>query len=427
MDINRKTAYLTLLDIEKNKAYSNLSLKNNIGQQKPQNQPFVREIVYGVLKNKLLLDYYLSPFIRSGLTKLKKQDITLLRMGAYQLIYMNSVPHYAAVNETVALARYFAKGRERFINGVLRNLSKKIDDNCLPPLPDRNADFIKYSSVRYSVNPWIVKLWEDAYGQERAEKILSASNDIPGLSIRVNTLKNTPDELKDKLERQGFQVRFSEHTSRGLIVNGTGVLDTELFKEGMFSVQDEASIIASDILGAKPGDLVIDVCAAPGGKTFATAEMMKNRGKIISMDKYMHKLEMMQKEAEKNKMDIVHTICHDSTTAIGDFEEKADRVLADVPCSGLGVLRRKPEIKYKSDEEMKELIARQGQILAASARYVRPGGVLVYSTCTINPEENERQIEKFTGNNTDYTVEKTINLFPTEGTDGFFICRMIKK
>jgi len=424
MDLNRKTAYEVLLDVEKNQAYSNLSLNNFIEKNKPDSPAFVREIVYGVLENKILLDHILSQLVLSGLKKVKKQDLTLLRMGVYQLMSMNSVPEYAAVNETVNMAKVFARGRERFVNGVLRGYTKKRDQLVMP---GKEADLAEYLSVMYSAEKWIVKLWLDAYGAEDTEAILEASNRTPELTVRTNLLKTGRTELKSILEGQGFEVSETLESPRGLIVKGSGILNTDAYREGLFSVQDEASMLASEALDAKPGDFVIDVCAAPGGKSFATAEMMSGEGRVCSMDIYEHKLKLMETQAKRTGITNIELICHDSTEALAEFAEKADKVLADVPCSGLGVIRRKPEIKYKGNEELQELIERQSKILAAASTYVKPGGTLVYSTCTINPAENQLQTEKFLYSNGDFEKVEERQLFPTMGIDGFYICKMVRK
>ncbi len=424
MDLNRKTAYEVLLDIEKNQAYSNLSLNRYIEKNKPDSQSFTRELVYGVLRNKILLDHILSQLVNSGLKKVKKQDLVLLRMGIYQLMGMDSVPEYAAVNETVKLAKYFARGRDGFINGVMRNYIKK---KSLLQLPDREKDMITYLSVRYSAEKWIVELWADAYGEEKTEQILRASNLTPELTIRVNLMKTSPDNLANQLESQGFQVSKTQLTDRGLAVKGSDLLQSKPYKEGLFSVQDEASILVSDTLGAVSGDVVMDVCAAPGGKTFATAELMSGGGKIYAMDIYEHKLKLMENQAKRSGITNIKLIYHDSTLALKEFENGADKVLADVPCSGLGVIRRKPEIKYKGNEELPELIKRQAKILSAAASYVKKGGSLVYSTCTINPAENQLQIDKFLSNNNDFKKVEERQLLPTMGIDGFYICKMIRE
>lgn len=423
MDVNRKTAYDVLLDIEKNGAYSNFALNHFIGRNHPENEAFVRELVYGVLETKLLLDYYLDALIPSGIKKLKKQDLTLLRMGVYQLRSMDSVPQYAAVNETVNMAKRLAKGRERFINGVLRGYIKKSEEI---QLPSREAQLTEYLSIAYSIQPQIVKLWLAEYGEQQTEEILAAVNRAPRMTVRVNQMKISRTELAERLRQEGFDAEESEKTPRGLTVSGSRLLESKAYKEGLFSVQDLASIMVSDILDAKPGQTVIDVCAAPGGKTLATAEMMENRGKIIAMDVYEHKLVLIEKQAQRCGINIIETKCHDSTEAAEELQETADCVLADVPCSGLGVICRKPEIKYKEDLNLQELTLRQAKILDAAASYVKPGGTLVYSTCTINQDENERQIERFLENHKDFKAEKALQLLPTEGTDGFFICKMTR-
>lgn len=423
MDVNRKTAYDVLLDIEKNGAYSNFALNHFIGRNHPENEAFVRELVYGVLETKMLLDYYLDALIPSGTKKLKKQDLTLLRMGVYQLRSMDSVPQYAAVNETVNMAKRLAKGRERFINGVLRGYIKKSEDI---QLPSRQAQLAEYLSIAYSIQPQIVNLWLAEYGEQQTEEILAAVNRAPKMTVRVNQMKTSRAELAKRLRQEGFDAEESEKTPRGLIVSGSRLLESGAYKEGLFSVQDLASIMVSDILNAKPGQTVIDVCAAPGGKTLATAEMMENCGKIVAMDVYEHKLALIEKQAERCGIAIIETKCHDSTEAAEALEGLADCVLADVPCSGLGVIGRKPEIKYKKDLDLQELTLRQAKILDAAASYVKPGGTLVYSTCTINKDENERQIERFSENHKDFKTEKALQLLPTEGTDGFFICKMTR-
>lgn len=424
MDINRKTAFDVLMDVEKNGAYSNLSLNSFIEKNRPDSPAFVRELAYGVLRNKLLLDWFLGQLIPSGLKKIKKQDMTLLRMGVYQLSYMKSVPEYAAVSETVNMAKKLARGRERFINGVLRGYIRNRQQLVLP---DREVNLEEYLSIVYSVERWIVRLWKDAYGAEKTEALLRASNETPELAVRVNLMKTDRKSLKEKLEALGFEAAESEVSDRALLVKGSGLLDTELYREGMFSVQDEASILASDALDAKPGDCIADVCAAPGGKTFATAELMAGKGVIYAMDKYEHKLKLMEAQAKRAGIDNIRLLQHDSTVPVEELKGQMDKVLADVPCSGLGVMRRKPEIKYKGRQELNELIERQRQILLAAASYVKAGGTLVYSTCTINPAENEKQIVEFLRGNKDFKALEQKQLLPDGGTDGFFICRMRKE
>jgi len=429
MDINRKTAFEVLCDMETNQSYSNLALNNYIEKNHPDNPAFVRELVYGVLENRILLDFYLNQLVTSGLRKVKKQDLTILRMGVYQILQMDSVPDYAAINESVILARKFCRGRDKFINGVLRNFQRR-QQELEGSLPDRSADPAKYLSVRYSAASWLVDLWMDAYGMDRTEELLAASNGRPLLCIRVNQLKADRKELMEKLAEAGFQTEAGTLSDRSILVTGkaTGILEHELFRDGWFSVQDEASTLAADRVNPKPGDLVVDVCAAPGGKTMAMAELMGTEGQIHAFDIYEHKLELIQKQAERLGTEIVKTRCHDGRTVLDELAGQADCVLADVPCSGLGVIRRKPEIKIKEDADLDfmELVQRQKEILEAAASYVKPEGTLVYSTCTVNPAENEEQVKRFCREHPEFQILSMEQLIPDRETDGFFIAKMIK-
>ena len=427
MDLNRKTAYEVLLDMETNQSYSNLALNNFIEKNKPENPAFVRELVYGVLENRILLDYYLAALVASGLKKVKKQDLTILRMGVYQILAMDSVPDYAAINESVVLARKFCRGRDKFINGVLRNFQRwQAELEAL--LPDRSSDPAKYLSVRYSAASWLVDLWLAAYGLDKTEGLLAASNGRPLLCLRTNLLKGTREELMQRLGEAGYQVEAGTLSDRSILVTGkgTGILEHDLFREGWFSVQDEASTLTADTVNPKPGNLVVDVCAAPGGKTMAMAELMGTEGEIYAFDIYEHKLKLIQEQAARLGTGIVKTRCQDGRIALKELEGQADCVLADVPCSGLGVIRRKPEIKTKDHAEMDfaELVQRQKEILESASTYVKPGGTLVYSTCTVNPAENEEQVRMFCEAHPEFHLDFMNQLMPDRETDGFFISKM---
>ncbi|MBS5334471.1 MAG: 16S rRNA (cytosine(967)-C(5))-methyltransferase RsmB [Clostridiales bacterium] len=419
MDLSRKTAFDVLLNMEKENSYSNLTLNRFIKQNKPENQGFTRELVYGVLENKLLLDYYLDALIKSGIKKTGKKEATLLRMGLYQIIFMDSVPEYAAVNETVNMAKRLCRGREGFINGVLRGYMKKEI-----PLPKKRKDFL---CVKYSFPGWITDLWSEQYGEDMCENLLEASNKRPRLSIRVNIMKTNPDLLTELLQKKGFDVSKGRFSGRILHVKGTGLLDLKEYKEGLFSVQDEASALAADMSGAEAGDYVIDVCAAPGGKTAAIGEMMNNQGTIKSFDIYEHKLSLIKEQADRLGLKIIDTGIMDGSIGSVYLKEKADKVLADVPCSGLGVIRHKPEIKYKEPKNLKALYEIQAAILEKSSEYLKNGGTLIYSTCTINDNENGNQIREFMKRHDDFKIEAEKQFLPVEDIDGFYICKMIKK
>jgi 16S rRNA (cytosine967-C5)-methyltransferase len=422
MDSGRRTAFQILLEVEEEKAFSNLSSNKYIKQNNPENPAFVRELVYGVLSNKLLLDYYLNLLIPSGIEKVKKREKTLLRMGLYQLKFMKNIPQYAAVNETVSLAKSLCRGREGFINGVLRGYIKKQGELQLPC-----DDTDEILSVKYSFSPWIIKMWKKQYGQESTIKLMEASNSRPVLCIRVNLMKTTVEELSHLLSEKGMVVDKGRYSDIVLYVSGSNILDLEEYKKGLFSIQDETSVLACQYLEPRPGDLVIDTCASPGGKTSAIGEMMDNRGKIISCDIYPHKLELIKKQADRLGITIIETKLLDGIKGDKALSGKADKVLVDAPCSGLGVIRKKPEIKYKEQKDIQKLIKVQSDILNNASYYVKPNGVLLYSTCTINKDENDEQIEKFIKTHEDFEILYEKQFLPTDGLDGFFICKMMKK
>ena len=423
MDVNRKTAYLSLVDVESKKAYSNLAINHQVIINKPNSQGFVRELVYGVLENKLLLDHYIDQLVINGIGSLKTPELTIIRMGIYQLGYMDSVPEYAAVNESVVLAKKYCRSKSGLVNGVLREyLSRKLQLK----LPDRSEDEVAYLSVKYSYAPWIVELWLDHYSTDFVEELMKAGNVTPPMTVRLNWLKVMKPDLIKKLEAKHFQVEEGRICQNALNIKGSRLLDTELYKLGMFTPQDESSMLVAEKLDPKHGETVMDVCAAPGGKTTAIAERMNNTGRIIASDIYRRKLDLIDKEARRLGITNIETRSCDATRVDSSMIQKADRVLVDAPCSGLGVVRRKPEIKYKElTEEMELLPKKQLAILSASSGYVKPGGRLVYSTCTVNPRENERVVEAFLKKNPAFSkIERTLLLPNVNGTDGFFICVM---
>ncbi len=426
MDNNRKTAMEILTEVETRKAYSNIALNSFIAKNKPDAQGMVREIVYGVLKNKLYIDYILSQFVSTPLSKLKANTLSILRMGIYQMTFMHSVPEYAAVNESVKLAKKFAAGQSGFINGVLRAYARK---KTTIELPKKEEDLALYLSVKYSYVPWIVRLWLENFEADFVEDLLRFGNETPKLSIRVNGLKENRDNLIEKLTLEGFEAEKGLLAEEAIHIKGSDLLRSPLFANGEFSVQDESSMLAVSILDPKPGDLVLDVCAAPGGKTLFIAEKMKNQGKVIAWDLYDHKLDLLNKAALRNGITIIETKSWDSTVVDPLYLNQADRVLVDAPCSGLGVIRKKPEIKYGKDSGIIEALSLiQLKILSTASGYVKPGGVLLYSTCTISALENEQIILSFLDENKAFEMVYQKQLFPNvEHTDGFFISKLLKK
>jgi 16S rRNA (cytosine967-C5)-methyltransferase len=423
MDRNRKSAYYTLLDVENDMAYSNIALKSHIRRGRPDAPGFVRELTYGVVKNKIYLDYVLGNFIRTPLDKLKSCDLVILRMGLYQLLFMNSVPEYAAVDESVDLAKRFSPGHEGFINGVLRQY---IRDRDYVRLPAREDDEVRYLSVKYSYADWIVRLWLECYGSEEAEALLAAGNETPDFVIRVNRLKTERKNVLARLTAKGYDARASVRAPQGLLVKGANLLGGRLYKNGLFSVQDESSQIAVEFADPQPGEMIIDVCAAPGGKAFALAERMGDRGKIYAWDIYKRKLSQIEQDAKRLGIRIVETDTWDATRVRTALIGKADRVFADVPCMGLGVVRRKPEIKYKENsDELASITKKQMDILEASSNYVRPGGFLIYATCSISKQENQGVIAHFLKGHRDFKRVDMLELMPhIDKTDGFFACKL---
>lgn len=426
MDNNRKTAYYILEDIEKDNAYSNLAINRRERQMKPAAPAFVRELVYGVLRYQLQLDYIARCLMDRPGSRLKRSDRIVLRMGLYQLMYMDSVPSYAAVSETVQLARAFCRGREGFINGILRNYQRKKDQITWP---DREENPVEFLSRRYSYAAWIVELWISQYGQEDAEAMLAAGNETPRLCIRANRRKATPDQLMERLSGEGYRLEKMEQVPEGFYVEGSGLLSSSAYQEGWFSVQDESSMLAVCAMDPQPGDTVIDVCAAPGGKTLFMAERMEDRGHILAGDLYPARLELLSKQALRLGITSVECRCWDASQTQAELSNTADRVLVDAPCSGLGVVRRKPEIKYKEqNQELGQLPQIQLSILEASSGYVREGGVLVYSTCTVNQEENQQVSKQFLERHREFEISEEKQLLPgIQGTDGFYICKMKRK
>jgi 16S rRNA (cytosine967-C5)-methyltransferase len=426
MDINRKTAMEVLTEVETKKAYSNISLNYYIAKNRPETQALVREIVYGVLKNKLYIDYILMQLVNKPLSAMKGHAISILRMGLYQLMFMNSVPEYAAVNESVNLAKRFTYGQQGFVNGVLRSYLRKKKDI---KLPDRNKNLTHLLSIQYSYSEWIIDLWLSQYQETFVEDLLKAGNETPEVCIRANSLKIDTAALREQLISEGFEVQPGRMVQDASYVKGSNLLSGKLFTEGYFSVQDESSMIAVDTLDPRPGEIMIDVCAAPGGKTLYAAEKMHNQGQIIAFDIYPHKLELLSRSAVKNSISIISDSVWDGTQINSSFIGVADRVLVDAPCSGLGVVRRKPEIKFSiNNGKIRDLSAIQLEILSSSSHYIKPGGTLLYSTCTLTSQENEQVTASFLSTHDDFDRVEQFHLFPNiHGTDGFFICKFIKK
>lgn len=434
----RRTAYDTLLKTEKDGAYSNLALSSALGQlDDSRERALATSIVYGTLESKELLDMQLAALTGKPVGKMQTGVLVLMRMALYQIVFLDKIPDSAAVNEAVKLAKKLFPHASGFVNGVLRAF---IRNGKKLVMPDRKKEPEAYLSAAYSCPLWLVRLWKKDYGEERCESILSACMGRPPVFVRVNTTLTDEKGLKEALEAEDVTVSDCA-CDNALSIEYTGAADgLETYKNGLFHVQDIASQLCCEILGAKENDVVYDVCAAPGGKTYTCAERMNGTGKVVSCDIYEQRVGLIESGAQRLKLDNVTARVRDACTVQENAE--ADRVLCDVPCSGLGIIRRKPDIKMKAKEEIDDLPALQRQILSASASLVKKGGVLVYSTCTLNRSENEDNVLWFLQNNSDFEpdtftlpswADGEVNgccatLFPQKGgSDGFFISRMKRK
>ena len=382
-----------------------------------------------MLENKYLLDYKISRLIRGKIKDVRPQDLTILRSGIYQLEYMNSIKSYTVVNESVKIAKKFAKGRDKFVNAILQRYAREGKNLNPVPKSEEISDIISFWKIKYSFETWILKLFVNQFGLVETENILKSLNRHPNFFVRTNLNEISRDELQKKLKAMGIESVASERTDTALKLFGKNLIDNSLYERGFYSVQDESSQILIKEMEIEKNLCVVDVCAAPGGKTFAIAERMKNTGIVYSRDIYMHKIKKIENEAKRLRLGNVQASLWDGTKPEADLVEKCHRVLCDVPCSGLGIIARKPEIKYrKNSKEIKKLYEIQFEILRASAKYLKKDGILLYSTCTINRDENEAIVERFLKENIDFKLEKKILLLPNrDDTDGFFIAKIVKE
>ena len=426
----RSAAYRSLLRWERDRKYANLEIDAAIRSfgLEGRERRFFTTLVYGVIERQITLDYYLDLLVSRPYGALEDGVRMLLRLGAYQILYLDRVPDSAAVSTSVELAkRFLHRGTEGFVNGVLRNLIRRRD---LLPLP---ADEEALLSVRYACPAWLVRLWRTDYGNEKAEALLAASLRHPGLTLRVNTLKTTRNGLIARLTEEGIPCRPTALSPDGIRLDSpTTPSELTALTEGLCFIQDEASQLCVSVLGARPGETVLDLCACPGGKSFGIAMSMEDRGRLFSFDLHESKLSLVRSGAERLGIGCLTASARDGRDPDPAFFGAADRVLCDVPCSGLGVIAKKPDLRHKDPAEIAPLPEIQYRILSSGAVSVRPGGVLVYSTCTLNRRENEAVADRFLAEHPDFSPSgegmpfgrERITLFPDEGeTDGFFIAR----
>lgn len=436
----RDTALEVLMQVSRANAWSDGSLKRTIAKNKLDSREaaLCTRLAYGVIQNRGLLDYYIGCWCSQKPNRLEPVILNILRIGGYQILFMDKIPHRAAVNEAVEMTKRWGRPKAAgMVNAVLRKFVTNWMD--MPALPQgTTADYL---SVRYSHPKWLVRRLIDVIGAEETEDYLRMNNEIVPTTIQTNTLKCTAEELEKELRTAGVTVNAHPWLEGCFEVSATGDLERlPAFTEGHFTVQDAAARLVATAAAPQPETRALDMCAAPGGKSFALAIDMGDKGDILSCDIHPHKLALIEKGAARLGIRSIRTALADGREHHAAWESAADLVVADVPCSGLGIIRKKPDIRYKDMASLAGLPAIQSTILDNASRYVRRGGTLVYSTCTVLPEENERVTDAFLRAHPDFTydafalpgpigtVEGHITLWPQRhGTDGFYICRMTRK
>lgn len=431
----RELALSLLLDFENSDTYVNLSLSSHRADSlTPEERGFLTHLLYTAVENKITYDYYISALAERSIDKIDLRTKCILRLGLCQIINTDSIPDFAAVNETVKLAKN--KGERAFVNGVLRAALRKKD---ALPLPDRNRNFARYASVRYSLPIALVRHFLTFLSECECESLFDSFNRAPYTDLTVNTVKISVEDYADLLEKEGYKptrVDFSPLTLR--LYTSVNPKKLPGYDEGLFFIQDAASSLSAAVLGASSGERIIDVCSAPGGKSFALAILSGDKADVRSFDIHESKLSLISGGAERLSLSSVTPCVRDGLSPDVSLFGTADALLCDLPCSGLGVIAKKPDLRYRELSSLSELPDLQQRLLSASADYLKPGGRMVYSTCTLNKAENEEVVEKFLLSHPEFSVEDfsfgqlssaegRLTLYPhLHGTDGFFICKLRK-
>ena len=427
MDKVRESALKALYKIEKDGAYSNIILDDTINRNRDifndKDIGFISELVYGVTTWRLTLDEIIKKHSKIKLKKISVWIINILRMGIYQIVFLDKVPKSAAVNESVNLAKkYGHKGSYGFVNAILRNVEKSDYESLF-----EIEDSVQRISKTTSIPEWIVKKLIDERGEKETEVICNNSNLKPELSIRVNNLKTNIQELKKSLTKKNIEFIEVEEKDFLILKKIKNIENIDLFKNGLFTVQDLSAGMVSKVLDPKPGECILDCCSAPGGKTTYIAEIMENKGNIEAWDIYEHRIKLVKQNADRLGINIIKTKVKDATVYDDSLNEKYDKILLDVPCLGLGVMKRKPDIKWqRKEEDIEEINKIQSEIINICSKYLKKGGNLVYSTCSILKHENENIINQFLNQNNNFIIEQKININPDRKHDGFFICNLKK-
>lgn len=435
----RKLAVKILNRVLNEGAYSNIILSKELNEAElnDKDKALLTEIVYGVLRRRKTLDIIIANFVKD-IKIMDKSTLNILRVAIYQMNFLDKIPTYAACNEAVEEAKEISEDDSKLVNGILRSFTKNPDDINVP------GNKIDEYAYKFSFEPWMIRLLIKQYGENTAKKIMSGLNTVPKVSIRVNELNSDYDEVYDKLEEMEYEI--SEGTICPEAINikgGKSIESNPLFKEGKITVQDESAMLVAPLLDLEEGMTVIDLCSAPGGKTTHMAEILGNTGKVLAFDLHESKLGLIKENCDRLGITNVTACAQDATKLNAELVASIDRVLIDVPCSGLGIIRKKPEIKWnKKRNDLREIIPVQREIMNNAWQYLKQGGVMIYSTCTLNKEENEENIEWFVNTHKDceikrifvgkqdnlvYSREGLLTVMPNENMDGFFIAKLEKR
>lgn len=421
----RQIAFTILYRIEKDASYANLLLDKAIKESSSTvSSAFLTALVYGVIERKITLDYILSQYLTRPIKRLSPEVLTILRMGVYQIKFMDKVPVSAAVNECVKLSK---RNHSAYASGLINSVLRRISNSNII-YPDSN-DLIYSLSVQYSCPEELVTHFINDYGLECTEGILASSFLIPPTTVHINTTQITKEKFKKEMLTEGIEVEDTVLDDSVMLSKASNLEKLVSYQKGLFHLQDLASTLCVHALDAKPGQLVLDLCAAPGGKTFTAAELMQNKGNIYAFDLYEHRVKRITESANRLQLTCIHAGVADALKLQERFAQKADRVICDVPCSGFGTIRRKPEIRYKELSSIDKLPILQYNILEIAAKYLNKQGILVYSTCTLNKAENEDVCNRFLHEHPDFQLVGDMQtLFPhKDKTDGFFFAKLRRK
>lgn len=417
-----------LIEVNEKEQYSHLVIRDVLNKYQyleKQERAFLTRLAEGTIEHMLEMDFIINSFSKVKVNKMKPLIRNLLRMSVYQLKYMDSIPDAAVCNEAVKLARKRGFGQLRgFVNGVLRNIAR---EQAHLQYPDEKLEPVRFLEVTYSVPAWMVEQWIKDFGYEQTKGICASFLQERPITIRTNLTKATPEELKDKLEAEGVTVNKIEKLPYAFEISNYDYLQAlESFKAGLFYVQDISSMMVAEIAAPEKGNYIIDVCAAPGGKSSHLAEKMEGTGTVEARDLTEYKVSLIEENIERHGLKNMNAVQMDATLYDEASKEKADVLICDLPCSGLGVMGKKTDIRYKmTAEKQKDLVQLQRQILDTVHTYVKKGGTLVYSTCTIHKDENAGNVEWFVKKHPEFEVISSEQMFPGgEYHDGFFIAKL---